>query len=146
MGFKFPLQALLKKNKYEEELAKKEFAEAQAILNKTLQKIAQHEEDIVNAREQMSSMQVAGGQVLGGLDYRTNYIDGLKTKISNLQEIAREQMTFVEEKKQAMIRARQEYKKIEVLRDKSLKEYKHLQKKKAEKTLDDIINMRFKRQ
>ncbi|MBC86238.1 MAG: flagellar export protein FliJ [Bdellovibrionaceae bacterium] len=142
MAFKFSLEALLKKNKYAEDLAKKSYAEAMGELTLTIQKIKEQEKNIVDTRDDMARTQSQGGLVLSQLEYCTGYIKGAQQKIANLQVVAREQMEVVEDRKRAMIAARQEYKKIEVLRDKRLKEYRLKEKKKAEKRLDDIIIMR----
>ena len=145
MGFKFRLQALLKQRKTLEEVAKREYMQAQALVNESNRKINSYWSDIDMARKNVfEAQQKVGASSNYWADF-DQYIKGLKVKIENEKVILRQRLVVSEEKKEGLIQASREHKVMIKLREKMEREYLLMRKKKEQKDLDDMVTMRYKR-
>lgn len=146
MAFKFKLESLLNYNKRLEDIARINFAKAEARVNEVKADIAKMYGDIKNARVNISDISLKGGLISREIDLQDYLIKSLYIKIDRRKLQLQELLVDLEDKREALQKAMVEYKKIEKLRDKSFENYKIERKKRELKQLDDIMLMKFNKE
>ncbi|MEZ0392295.1 MAG: flagellar export protein FliJ [Pseudobdellovibrionaceae bacterium] len=145
MKFQFPLQKVLQHRKVLEDLAQRDFQEALAELNLQLQKLNQMEEAVLLAREEAFRRQSEGGKTSSSLTQVDDFLKGQDIRIARQKERIKECESLVENLREILRQKAIDYKIIEELKTRRLKEFKVEQKKREQKRLDDISLMRFRR-
>lgn len=144
MAFKFGLEAVLKHRKRLEDVAQKEFVEAQRALDQCLEKIEamyrRHDEvriEILDAQRDGSS------QKLNEVRDMEAFLGGHKIRIQAERMQARALMQVVEEKQEALIEAAKEKKILVKLKEKKFAEYKQRMAELEAKAQDDMTTTRI---
>lgn len=146
MKFKFGLQTLLKHRGYIEQDAKREHSQAQAVLQSCLNLIRQMYDSIDETRRQIADLQSESkpGHI-EHIRHMEEYIKGTQVRIQRERMKARELMQNVEVALEKLIEASRDRKILDRLKEKRFLEFKSKIKKAEEKSLDEIVTMRFKK-
>ncbi len=146
MKFKFQLEKVLQHRKILEDLAQREFQEAQAELNKQNQKMDEMREAVIAARDQAFRRQSEGGKASPALLQVDEFIKGQDIRMDRQKLRIQECESLVEKLREILRQKAIDYKIIEELKDKQFKEYKVERRKREQKNADDINLMRFRRE
>lgn len=144
MKFKFRLDILMRQRKAEQEVAQREYAEAQKKVRDQLARIESMYAEIDDARIRADNTQSSGGKCAEELLLIEEFIVGQKIKIERARHYARELMVVEEEKHEILIEKVKNYKILEKLKERRLEEHKKYLKKKDLKEAEDITIMKFK--
>jgi flagellar FliJ protein len=142
VGFKFQLETVLKYRKRVEEMAQREFAEAQAAVNKVL-------EELEKMYQRMDEVRVEISQALAGKEpnkiefvrQMEGFLVGHKILIEKQRQEARTLLMVAEEKQELLIAAAKERKVLVKLKDKRLAEYREWLNRLEVKMADDQTTM-----
>ncbi len=144
MKFQFTLEKVLHHKKIQEDVAKKDFTEAQVAVDLELEKKRKMERSIYLSRKKSFDLQRQGGAEAHSLQSIEEYIvlETERIKAQDHQiEIAIEQL---EQKREILVQAGKEFKALEKLKEKRFKDFKNKKRKHEAKQLDDIVTMRSK--
>ncbi|NJL23745.1 MAG: flagellar export protein FliJ [Calothrix sp. SM1_5_4] len=143
MGFKFGLETVLKHRKRLEEIAQREFGEAQAAVEACLRELESMYNRMDEVRAEILDAQKVGSrekmEEVRGME---GFIDGQKIRIERQRLEARRLLSVAEEKQEALIEAAREKKILVKLKDKRLREYKEWLGRVEAKELDDMTMIR----
>jgi flagellar protein FliJ len=145
MKFKFPLQKVLQHRKILEDLAQREFQEAQAALNLETQKLQEMQDAVTAARDQAFRRQSDGGKASPALSQVHEFLKGQDIRMERQKEKIKECESLVEKLREILRQKAIDYKIIEELKEKRFKEFKVERNKLEQKRVDDINLMRFRR-
>jgi flagellar FliJ protein len=146
MKFKFQLEKVLQHRKILEDLAQREFQEAQAELNQQIRKLDEMKEAVISARDQAFRRQSEGGKASPALLQVDEFIKGQDIRMERQKLRIQECESLVEKLREILRQKAIDYKIIEELKDKQFKEYKIERRKREQKNADDINLMRFRRE
>lgn len=144
MKFKFNLQKVLDYRKTKENLAKKDFREAQFLLNQeneALQKMIQMKADSRTHAFKVQSQ--GGGSAAQALQQVHDFVIGQDVRIEKQRAKVKEAEKLVEEKQEILRQISIEYKIMDKLKDKKKKEFILEMEKKEQKELDEMSVLRF---
>jgi flagellar FliJ protein len=145
MAFHFKLEKILQHRKNIENLARRDYIEAQAKLNEEKARLESYYKSIDKARESAYGVQSKGGaQTAESLCQIHDFIKGTEILIERQKLKVREEAKIVEDKQEILREASIEYKMIERLKEKKKEEYRLDLRKLEEKKLNDINTIRFK--
>lgn len=145
MKFKFPLQNVVKHRKIVEDLAQKDFLEAQAELNIEISKLEKMQQDLHDSHLRMGQLQMTGGHQGPALSQIHEFKKGQDVRIARQQHKIQEMEKLVEEKREILRQAALDYKIIEKLREKKFEEYKHERILTEQHEADEQSILRFGR-
>ena len=146
MAFKFGLDTVLKHRHRLEEMAQREFADAQGAVDACLLEIERMYQRSDEVREEIAVAERAGTPVkLAEVREMEQFIGGQKIRIERLRLKARELLVAAEEKHEALILAAREKKILIKLKEKKLTEYKDWLQRIEAKELDDLTMVRIAR-
>ena len=139
--FQFKLESVLKIRKQAEQEALIDLQEAESQLKKILDHIASLEKEILEtetslrsqARQALSAQEIA---------YHSSYIQLTRVKIEKMQDNMLRAKNNVEEKRQIAVKAMQERKMIEKLKEKRYSQWEKEIVEKERSQLDEIGTMR----
>lgn len=146
MGFKFGLEVVLKHRKALRDLAQKELNDAENRLQEHLRSINDMFREVDASRNLAAQEQAQSKIDMNRLSDLENYILSVKVKIKEARNRSRDFMQVVEEKRDALVEKAREFRSIELLKEKRKEEYLQEHKRKEMKKLDDIVQMRHKRE
>jgi flagellar FliJ protein len=147
MGFRFNLESVLKHRHRLEEVAQREFAEAQQALNEILLKIENMYRRLDEAREEIAAAERVGGpRQIEEIRALEQFMSGFRRRIDETRLQARELMVATEEKQEALIAAAREKKILVKLRERRLHEYRERLDRIEAKELDDMTMIRQARE
>ena len=143
MGFKFPLQSVLKHRKRLEEMAQREFAEAQREVDEALKRLEAMYKRLDEVREEIAVAQAAGApENLEQIRNMEQFLLGEKIRIERVRQDARILLQKAEEKQEALIARAQERKILDKLRERRLVEHQEKLRQLEVKIADDQTMMR----
>jgi flagellar FliJ protein len=143
MAFRFNLESVLKHRHRLEEMAQREFAEAQQALNEILLKIEGMYRRLDEAREEIAAAERVGGpRQIEEIRALEQFMGGFRRRIDETRLRARELMAATEEKQEALIAAAREKKILIKLRERRLHEYRERLGRIEAKELDDMTMIR----
>lgn len=143
MKFKFSLDAVLKHRKRLEEVAQREFAEAQAAVDDCLRKIEAMYKRSDEVREEVLVAQKSGkSSSVENIREMELFLAGQKIRIETLRHHARELLQIAEQKQEALIQAAQDKKSLEKMKDKRKAEWEAWIRQIESKELDDMTTVR----
>ena len=145
MKFKFPLQKVMQHRKTLEDLAQKDFQLAQAELKRQLEILQQMHDSVSQARDAAFRQQSDGGKASAALTQVHDFLRGQDIRIERQKGKVKECESLVENLREILRQKAIDYKIIEELREKRLKEWKIDKNKREQKRADDISLMRFRR-
>jgi flagellar protein FliJ len=140
MAFRFNLEPVLKHRKRLEELAQREFADAQHAVDVILRRLEAMYTRLDEVREEIAVAE--RGANLVTVREMEAFISGHKIRIESVRLEARELLTLAEQKQEALILAAQEKKVLVKLKEKRLSEYKDWLNRIEAKAADDQTMMR----
>ena len=144
MKFVFELEKILSHKRTVENVAARDWADAQALVDaemKALDKMY----DLVDDARQMSSQRETSGQARGfELGQIDSFIHGHKIRIEQQRKKIRGLMSNAEIKHEALILAARERKTFEKLKETRFEEFKLKRKKHELKEMDELVVTRFK--
>lgn len=143
MGFKYRLEKVLKHRKSLEDLAKRNFLEAKAVLNEEEDLLNKFYESIHQSQEQRHNLVSLGGNAGEKLSQISDYIKGTEVKIERQKNIIKKQLAIVEERQRALQAAAIEYKMVEKLKERQYTAYRENEKKLEQKEQTEMANSRF---
>lgn len=143
MGFKFRLEKVLSHRKSSEDIAKRKFLEARAVLNQAEALLAQYHQSIHDSQNERFVLVQAGGNQGERLSQISQYIKGMEIKIERQKVVIAKQLAIVEELQRALQEASIEYKMVEKLKERQLATYREEEKKLEQKEQNEIANSRF---
>lgn len=146
MPFRFGLNTVLKHRQRLEDVAQREFAEAQAAVDECLRAIEAMYQRMDEVREDISTAQKKGdGHHLQQIVEMEGFLNGQKLRIDRLRLKARELLVVAEEKHEALIEAAREKKILVKLKEKRFAEYKERLSRIEYKEMDDLTHTRTAR-
>lgn len=144
MKFRFSFEKLLAHKRTLEDIARREYAEAQARVDAAEAELKRMYGQIDDSRKRALDLGLKGGTQGPALSQIDEFIRGQGVRIERHKLKIRELKTVAEEKQEALIAAAKERKIYEKLREKRLEEFKLLQKKHELKQVDDLVVTRFR--
>lgn len=145
MGFKFSLQKLLESRKIQEELAQRDLQEAVYQLQLQEERLTEFLTEIEVARQRSVKIQNSPGFHANTLQEIHRFIVGQDIRIQRQNEIIRVGRSLVEERREVLREAAIEYKIIDKLKEKKMKEYEEMIRQRELREMDEMSVMRFKR-
>lgn len=144
MAFRFGLESVLKHRKRVEDVAQREYIEAQQILDACLARIDAMYKRMDEVRMEIQQAQQNGSkQSLNEILEMEFFITGQKVRIQSERMEARRLMQIAEEKQDQLIHASREKKILVQLKEKKMSEYKEWLARLEAKALDDLTTTRF---
>ena len=145
MKFKFPLESVVKHRKIKEDLAQKDFLEAQAQLNHEIAKLEKMHQDMHEAHLRAAELEKRGGAQGPALGQIHEFKKGQVLRIERQKVRVQEVEKWVEDKREILRQAALEYKIIDKLKEKKFEEYKHERTIKEQQEADEQSILRFGR-
>jgi flagellar FliJ protein len=143
MKFKFGLQKVLNHRKIQEDLAQREYLEVYNALKSQQETLEQILNSIVQARVQISNIEVESGPgLVERINHGHNFIRFQGLRAERQREKIKETEKLVEAKHEVLRQKAMDKKIIERLKDKKRKEFEAEQNKIQQKELDEIVSMR----
>ncbi len=146
MKFKFPFEKVLRHRKTLEDLAQRDFQQAQAVLNHEIQILEQMREQVGKARELAFQRQSQGGSAGPALSQVHDFLKGQDVRIERQQNKVQEFQNGVENLREILRQKAIDYKMIESLKDKKSKEFRKERNAKEQKAADEVATIRFLRE
>ena len=143
--FKFGLQKVMQHRKAVEDLAQRDFQEAQAELHRQNEILIGMYQAIEEARKVAFTKQTMGGTAISALSQVHDFVKGQDVRIERQKAKIQECESLVENLREILRKAAMDYKIIEGLRDKRKDEFKKKVSVKEQKLTDDLNLMRFRR-
>ncbi len=145
MVFQFRYETVLKQRKAEQDVASREYHEAQAAVQTQMTKIKRMYALIDEARERAEEMERSGGKKAQAILQIEEFIGVQKIAIQRERDKARELMAVAEEKLEVLTEKMQAFKILEKLKEKKKTEFRKEQNKRWNKEADDLTVMRTAR-
>ncbi len=145
MKTKFAFEKLMEHRKNLEELAMRDYVDAQGNLDRANRLMDRYYDSIEEGRNQVSSLENLGGKILGQLELIESFIHGQKRRIVEHREQVRSIIQDVEKKHETLIERAREYKVLERLKEKQMEKIKKEKKKREMKSVDEMVVMGFGR-
>ena len=145
MAFKFKFEALQRHRKTLRDLAQRDFADAQAAASEQMQFIEALYQQIDLSNEKSIEIRNTVPVDMEQLKSIEEFVELQKIKIEQEREKARELLSIAEEKQEALVEKAQEYKVVEILREKEHKKYLEKVKHIESQEMDDMNLMRHSR-
>jgi flagellar protein FliJ len=145
MKFEFSLESLLDHRRRVEDVAQKDWAEAQAKVDQAVAKLNEFYDQVDEARQRTASLENQGGAQAGALISNSEFIGGQKYRIEAQRHVIRGLKAEAERLQDILIEAAKETKTLEKLRERQLEEFKIKRRKLEAKELDELIVTRFKK-
>ncbi len=144
MKFKFKLEKVLVHRKILEDLAQKEFQEAQAASNAQKDILERYRTEKSEARKRaFSDQSQTGGQVLEGLKQIHDFIILQDIRIEKQIKVIEEMEKLVEAKREVLRQKAMDTKIIKKLEEKKKAQFLEEERINEQKELDDNSSMRF---
>lgn len=143
--FRFGLQKVMQHRKTVEDLAQRDFQEAQAELHRQNEILVGMYQAIEEARKVAFTKQTMGGTAISALSQVHDFVKGQDVRIERQKAKIQECESLVENLREILRKAAMDYKIIEGLRDKRKDEFKKKVSVKEQKLTDDLNLMRFRR-
>lgn len=144
MAFRFALESILKHRKRQEDIAQRDFLEAQAKVEECLRGIQSIYTSIDNTRISISAAEKSGTP--NDLDFirqADRFIEGQKVRVREERLKARELIRAMEDRQHELTERMHERKIMQNLKDKRLEEYQEEIKRIEQIELDDLVNSRW---
>ncbi len=139
MKFKFSFEKLLGHKKVLEDVARRDFVEAQNKLEREVARVNMFRNELDNAYKHRFKTQQSGGLVAAEIKSINEFMDGKKIEIEKQDQIIVGFEKIVEEKRKRLVEAAQDHKTYEKLKEKKHLDFKTMVKKKETKSLDELI-------
>lgn len=145
MKFQFPFGKLLEIRARAEDVARKQFAEAQRAVDEANRELAEMYAAIDRSRSSSHELALNGGADPARLVQNDAFVLGQGVLIERKRSVIRELMSIAEAAQAALVEAAKERKTLEKLRERRLNEWKAAVKKREIKRLDELATTRHGR-
>ena len=145
MKFNFKLEKVLQHRKTLEDVAQRDFLQAEFELRNERNKLTILENEIVSARDNAYRLQSVGGRASPGLVQVDTFIKGQEIRIDRQKERIKECESLVENLREILRQKAIDYKIILELREKKLAQFKEERRYREQKRNDDLNIMRYRR-
>jgi flagellar FliJ protein len=145
MKFKFSLEKVLRHRHLQEDLAQRDFMEAQNALNDQiaiLQNMISLKEDALAERAQLVQTTQSWSSTIEQIN---QFLIGQDVRIKNQNQRLLEYEKTVESKREILRKASVEVKIIEKLKEKKLEDFKKESQRQEQNELDELAALRFPR-
>ena len=143
MAFRFGLEAVLKHRKRLEEIAQRDFAEAQHAVDAILQRLEEMYRRQDEVREEISRLEALGGKdSLDLIRAMEAFIVGHKIRIESVRQEARGLLQKAEQMQELLIAAAQDKKVMAKLKEKRAREHHERIGRIEAKEMDELTMMR----
>ncbi len=139
MKFKFGLEKLLGHKKVLEDVARRDFFEAQHKLDVEIAKGNGYRDELKEAYVSKFIAHRKGGAVSSDLKAIDEFMDGKKIMIQRQDQVISGLQKIVEEKRIRLVEAAQQHKIYDKLKNKKKAEFLDIQKKKDYKNMDELV-------
>jgi flagellar FliJ protein len=146
MKFRFNLEKVLQHRQILEDLAQKDFQEAQANLNNEIAKLDKMNQDVIDARDEAYRLQSEGGVKTPALSQIDEFIRGQDFRKERQHEKIKECERLVESYREILRQRAIDTKIMKELKEKKRMEFVAEQKKREQKFIDEMNVMRFKKE
>jgi flagellar FliJ protein len=146
MKFRFNLEKVLQHRQILEDLAQKDFQEAQAHLNQEIEKLEKMTKAVLDARDEAYRLQSEGGNKTPALIQIDEFIRGQDVRKERQHERIKECERLVESYREILRQRAIETKIMKELKEKKRTEFVLEQKKREQKFVDEMNVMRFKKE
>ena len=102
MKFKFPLQTVVRHRQIKEDLAERDFMQAQALLNEEIKKLEKMQEDWHQAHVRMGQLSQLGGAQGPGLVQISEFKRGQDIRIERQRAKVQEYVNLVEARREIL--------------------------------------------
>ena len=143
MKFKFQFESVLRHRKILEDLAQREFQEAQAAYFSEVARLEQLRQGVHAANEQAFQNQLQGGSQIPALSQTHEFLVLQDVRIERQQLKVQESEKRVEELREILQQKATDYKIIDKLKDRKKEEFKKEKSKSDQKKADDLSTIRF---
>lgn len=143
MKFQFAYQKLMKHRKLEEEIAQRDFFEAQRVADLAFEKLESMNEELKRAFQERERVARLGGAVGGELTSYGEFIRGHKVRIEKQAKVVTQTAAIAEQKRLVLVEAVQAFKVLEKLREKRLAAFKKERRQHETKQIDEMVTMRY---
>lgn len=143
MKFRFPFERVLSHRQTLENVARRDWIEAQSAVDRAQEELKKMYDDIEASRFRAAELENQGGARAPALSQIDDFINGQKIRIERLRQKIRELQFVAEEKHAALVQAAMDRKTIEKLKERRLESFKQAAKKHEQKVVDDLVVMRF---
>lgn len=145
MKFEFSLESLLEHRRRLEEVAQRDWAEAQAKVDRAVARLNEYYDQVDQARHRSASLETQGGAQAGALISIDEFIAGQRYRIETQRQTIRELKVEAERLQEILIEAAKETKTLEKLKERQFEEFKLKRRKAETKAIDELVVTRFKR-
>lgn len=145
MKFQFPFAKLLELRIRSEDVARKQFTEAQRAVDDANRELAEMYAAIDRSRLSSHDLALKGGADPARLVQNDVFVLGQATLIERKRLVIRDLMSVVEAAQAVLVEAAKERKTLEKLRERRLNEWKAALKKREIKQLDELATTRHGR-
>ncbi|MES2965875.1 MAG: flagellar export protein FliJ [Bdellovibrionota bacterium] len=145
MKFEFSLESLLDHRRRVEEMAQRDWAEAQGKVDRAVAKLSEYYDQVDEARQRSASLESQGGAQAGALISNSEFIGGQKYRIEAQRQTIRGLKEEAERLQEILIEAAKETKTLEKLKERQMEEFKLKRRKLEAKEMDELVVTRFKR-
>lgn len=145
MKFKFSLERLHRHRKIEEDIAQKEFKDAEYKVMEARRHCEELETQKTEAFLERERICVVGGPVQGPAISIESFLFGINIKIKKQLEIIRGLELILEEKRLHLVEALRSRKTLDKLKERKKRSFDQAKKQKELRTADDAGIMRFKK-
>jgi flagellar FliJ protein len=144
MAFRFGLETVLKHRKRLEDIAQREYAEAQAAVDRALAQLEAMYTRMDEVRAEIAAFEARGTpDSISMVRSMEEFLGGHKIRIEKARQEARELLLKAEEAQDALITAAQDRKVLVKLKEKKMNEYREKLKRIEAKVQDDQTMVRL---
>ena len=145
MKFTFSLESLLVHRKRLEDVAQRDWAEAQAKVDAAQRELKSFYAQVDEARLRSSMIEKQGGTQASQLISIDEFIGGQAYRIEKQRSKIRELISEAERLQELLVEAVKETKTLVKLKERQFNEHKLHRRKQEAKQMDDVVVTRFKR-
>jgi flagellar FliJ protein len=142
--FAFSFEKLLNHRHKLEDLARRNWLEAQAQVDAATKKLGQIFEEIDQARSRVGELTRTGGRHAIALAQVDEFINGQKIRVERQRGEIRTLTTEAERLHEILVEAAKEKRILEKLRERQIDEFKFRRKKQELKEVDELVVTRFR--
>lgn len=143
--FKFAFEKLLDHKRTLEDIARREFFEAQRLVDEANRELERMYAQIDESRARALKLETEGGEKATSLVQIDEFINLQKIRIERHRMKMRELIAEAERRQDLLVEAAKERKTLEKLRERRLEEHAHQAKLAELKEVDELVVTRFKR-
>jgi len=144
MKFRFSYQKLLDHRATLEDIARRDFYEAQNRVNMAERELREMYDQVSDARRRSAQLEQSEGNPASNLAMLNEFIVGQQVRIESQRKKIRQLMSEAESLHEKLVEAAKERKTLEKLKEKRFEEFRKMMQKKELKMIDEIVTTRHR--